>query len=197
MPRTSYFYMMNITAIILAGGQSKRMGTEKALLPYLGKPLINYSIDLALCFTENIIISTNRDELRSLGFPVVPDIYPVKAPLAGIHSGLKFSITDWNLVLTCDMPNVSPQLINYLISKLENETELVLPGHDGYIEPLCGFYHRNLIPCIESNFGKNKLSPLDLLELETHRIIQLGNVFDEDLSAIFKNINEKKDLLTG
>ena len=188
---------MKLTAIILAGGQSRRMGTDKALMPYLGKPLIRYSMDLALCYTKNIIISTNQDGLRNLGFPVVADKFPLKAPLAGIHAGLLSSKTEWNLVLTCDMPNVSTRLVKYLISKLEKETELVLPGHHGYIEPLCGFYHRNLIPVIESNFGKNKLSPLDLLESEAHRIIQMEGITGEELSFIFKNINEKKDLLTG
>ena len=186
---------MNITAIILAGGQSRRMGTDKALLPYLGKPLIQYSIDLALYFTENIIISTNREETGRLGFPVVKDKFPLKAPLAGIHAGLSASKTDWNLVLTCDMPNVSVQLINYLLSMLEENSELVLPGHHGYAEPLCGFYHRNLIPLIESNFRQNKLSPLDLLEFDIHRIIQMEGIFSKDLSFLFKNINEKKDLL--
>jgi len=188
---------MNITAIILAGGQSRRMGTDKALMQYLGKPLIRYSIDLALRFTEYIFISTNSDEIRRFGFPVVKDKYPLKAPLAGIHAGLLSSKTDWNLVLTCDMPNVSFKLINYLLSMLEDGLELVLPGHHGYVEPLCGFYHRNLIPFIESNFGKNRLSPLDLLELDTHRIIQMEGASDEDLSILFKNINEKKDLFPG
>jgi molybdopterin-guanine dinucleotide biosynthesis protein A len=185
---------MNLTAIILAGGQSLRMGLDKTLIPYLGKPLIQYSIDLALCFTKNIIISANQDELRSLRFPVVTDIYPVKAPLAGIHAGLKFSKTNWNLVLTCDMPNVSTHLINLLISKLEKETELVLPGHHGYIEPLCGFYNKSLITVIESNIGKNKLSPLDLLKVSPHNIVQMEGVFDENISSVFKNVNSRNDL---
>jgi len=188
---------MNLTAIILAGGQSLRMGTNKALMQYFGKSLIQYSLELALCFTRNIIISTNQDELRNLGFPIVNDIFSVKAPLSGIHAGLLFSKTDWNLVLTCDMPNVSVQVIQYMISKLEQEAELALVGHHGYIEPLCGLYHRNLIPFIEANFGRNKLSPLDLMELETSRLIQMDSIIDEDPSFIFKNINEKKDLLPG
>ena len=187
---------MNLTAIILAGGQSLRMGSDKALMPYHGKPLIQYSIDLALCFTKNIIISANQDELRSLRFPVIPDIYHVKAPLAGIHAGLKFSRTNWNLVLTCDMPNVSTHLINLLISKLEKETQLVLPGHNGYIEPLCGFYHRNLIPVIESNFQENKLSPLDLLSVKSHKIVQMEGLLDENIFSVFKNVNFGNDLLT-
>jgi molybdenum cofactor guanylyltransferase len=188
---------MNLTAIILAGGQSSRMGVDKAFIPYNGKPLIHYSIDLALCFTKTILISANQDQFQDPGYPVVNDIYPVKAPLAGIHAGLKFSKTDWNLVLTCDMPNVSSKFIEYLISKLEKEKTLILPAHDGYIEPLCGFYHKSLVPMIESNFGKNRLSPLDLLKLVPHRIFQMEDFSDESPSFLFKNINEKKDVLTG
>jgi len=188
---------MKFTAIILAGGISQRMGTTKALISFHDKPLIKYSIDLALCFTNTIIISTNQEELRFLRFPIVNDVFSIKAPLAGIHAGLQFSTTDWNLVLTCDMPNVPAQLIHYLITKLEKDKELVLPGHDGYIEPLCGFYHKNLLPVIESNIAKNKLSPLDLLELETCRIIQMEGIFTKDISFIFKNVNERKDLLSG
>jgi molybdenum cofactor guanylyltransferase len=187
---------MNLTAIILAGGQSSRMGIDKAFILYNGKPLIRYSVDLALGFTKTILISTNQDQFQDPGFPVIKDIYPVKAPLAGIHAGLKVSKTEWNLVLTCDMPNVSPQLIDYLVSKLEKKSLLVLPAHDGYIEPLCGFYHKRLIPLIESDFGKNQFSPLDLLKQVPHRIINLENFPDESPSFLFKNINEKKDLLT-
>jgi molybdenum cofactor guanylyltransferase len=186
---------MNLTAIILAGGQSKRMGTDKALMPYLGKPLIQYSIDLAFNFTKNIIISANKDNFKDLGFNVVRDKYPLQAPLAGIHSGLTFSNTDWNLILTCDMPNVTVQLIDWLISNLEGKTELLLPGHHGYIEPLCGFYNKSLIPLIESNIRKNRLSPIELLEVAPHKIVQMDDLLNESTSFIFKNVNSRNDLI--
>jgi molybdenum cofactor guanylyltransferase len=187
---------MNLTAIILAGGLSLRMGTDKALIPYRSKPLIRYSIDLALCFTETILISTNQDSLQDFGFPVIKDKYPLKAPLAGIHAGLLESKTEWNLVLTCDMPNVSILLIEYLISQVEEKTGLILPGHDGFVEPLCGLYHRSLINLIESNFGENKLSPLDLLMVSPHKIVQVQSVPGIEPSIVFKNVNAREDLFT-
>jgi molybdenum cofactor guanylyltransferase len=186
---------MNMTAIILAGGQSLRMGKDKALILYLGKPLISYSIDLALNFTRNIIISSNRDELNILGFPVVHDIYPIRAPLAGIHAGLTFSDTEWNLVLGCDMPNISLQVVNYLLSNLDEKVKLVLPEHDGYLEPLCGFYHKSLKIIIESNIKRNLLSPLDLLKSVHDRIIKMDDTLKDDISFIFKNVNARNDLL--
>ena len=69
---------MNFTAIILAGGQSRRMGSNKALISYLGKPLIRYSIDLALQFSNDILLISNNHDLDYLGFPVIPDRFRVK-----------------------------------------------------------------------------------------------------------------------
>jgi molybdenum cofactor guanylyltransferase len=195
--KNRYLYNMKLTALILAGGQSRRMGANKALLQYHGKPLIRYSIELALQFTGEIIICANGDELQSTGFPVVHDIFRVRAPIAGIHAGLNASQGEWNLVLTCDMPHVSSELIRCLITNLRKDKSLVLPGHQGYIEPLCGFYHRDLIPVVEENARNGKLSPLDLLECVKYDIVPLEGKVSGDLSFLFRNMNEKKDLLSG
>jgi molybdenum cofactor guanylyltransferase len=186
---------MNFTSIILAGGQSSRMGANKALVPFLGKPLIQYSIDLARSFTNEILISANNHDLDFLGFPVVNDLYNVKAPLAGIHSGLKSTRSDWNLVLTCDMPNVTKELICLLLSSLEYDLRMVVPHHGGFVEPLCGFYHRDLIPLIESNFAEKKLSLLDLPGSVPHRFIRMeDDLTPEEITRLFRNINEKRDM---
>jgi molybdenum cofactor guanylyltransferase len=187
-------FMMNFTSIILAGGQSLRMGTDKALISYHGRPLIMYSIGLALSFSDNILICSNQEELLNLGFPVVKDVFPVMAPLAGIHAGLKSSKTDWNLVLTCDMPNIPKQLVEYLQEDLDEKVELVLPAHDRYFEPLCGFYHRKLIPVIEKNILENRLSPLDLLEQVQNSIKQMNGIPEGEIAFIFKNVNSRDDL---
>ena len=186
---------MKLSAIILAGGMSRRMGMNKALLPYRGKPLIQFSIDLALKFTEHILISSGQEELKKYGFPLVADILGISAPLTGVHAGLKASKSDWNLVLTCDMPNVTEELIRYLARYAGSDSKLVLPGHYGYVEPLCGFYHRNLIPVIEKNFLNGRYRPLDLLETEQHHVLPVEGIFNEDSSFLFRNVNEKRDLL--
>jgi molybdenum cofactor guanylyltransferase len=188
---------MNFTAIILAGGQSRRMGSNKALLSYHGKPLIQYSIDLALQFTNHILISANNCNLDHLGYPVIRDVYPVKAPLAGIHAGLRASATDWNLVLTCDMPNVSKGLTDLLLASLNDSLRMVVPQHDGFLEPLCGFYHRDLIPLIEKNIVAGKLSLLDLPGSVPHRFLTLAGVPPAEIANLFTNLNEKKDLLVS
>jgi molybdopterin-guanine dinucleotide biosynthesis protein A len=186
---------MELTAIILAGGKSRRMGVNKALMSYKGKPLIQYSIDLALCMTANILISSNREELSCLGFPVVKDSSAVETPLAGIHAGLKASTTAWNLVLTCDMPNVSGALILHLLEHTGKDFLLVLPGHGEYLEPLCGLYHKDLVPVIESCFQRQEFAPLDLLGKVNYRIMNVEGITKDDPSFLFRNMNEKRDLL--
>jgi molybdopterin-guanine dinucleotide biosynthesis protein A len=186
---------MHFTTIILAGGQSSRMGSNKALIPYRGKPLIQYSIDLALQFTREIIISANNHDLDYLGIQVVTDHYKIKASLAGIHAGLTASQTDWNLVLTCDMPNLTKELINRLLSELADGFRMIVPLHDGFLEPLCGFYHRSLLPRIEYNIEAGKFSLLDLPGFAPHKFVPMEDQ-SEATRFLFKNVNEKIDLLT-
>ncbi len=187
---------MNFTAIILAGGQSKRMGTNKALIAYQGKPLILYSIELALSFTPNILISANHNDLEHLGFPIIKDFLPVNAPLAGIHAGLQTSMTNWNLILTCDMPNVTVSLIDRLITRVNNHVQMVIPAHDGFVEPLCGFYHRDMISSIEQNIAQGRLSLMDLLRIAPHDLVQINGMTGENPACLFKNVNAKNDLLS-
>jgi molybdopterin-guanine dinucleotide biosynthesis protein A len=186
---------MKFTAIILAGGKSRRMGVNKAFLPFHDKPLIQYSIDLAKFFTDEIWISANNRDFDYLGFPVVSDVLPVNAPLAGIHAGLRASKSDWNLVLTCDMPNVTKGVIEKLRSVLDDNLRMIVPVHDGYVEPLCGFYHRSLIPVMDGNMKAGKLSLLDLSGSAPHRFVEMTDFSSEEIALLFRNMNEKRDLL--
>jgi molybdenum cofactor guanylyltransferase len=186
---------MHFTTIILAGGLSTRMGSNKALISYQGKPLIRYPLDLVSSFPGNILISANNNDLGFLGLQIVNDRINVKAPLAGIHAGLKASRTAWNLVLTCDMPHVTRELINKMSLALDADLKLVLPQHNGFIEPLCGFYHRDLIPLIENNFAAGRLSLLDLPGVVPHKFFAMDGLPPAEITLLFKNVNEKRDLI--
>jgi molybdenum cofactor guanylyltransferase len=185
---------MKFTTIILAGGRSTRMGENKACMPFRGKPLFRYPLDLALSLSSGIIISANDRQPEYDGFRVVSDILPVSAPLAGVHAGLKSSRTTWNLILSCDMPHLTNGLIERLTEALDDDLMLVIPGHEGFLEPLCAFYHRDLTPVIESNFRAGRISMLDLPVLVPHRIVELNDLTPAECAVIFTNLNEKKDL---
>jgi len=186
--------MVPFTTVILAGGKSTRMGRDKALIPFQGRPLIGYAIDLAEALNSPVIISANGHHLDHLGFPVRQDILPVSAPLAGIHAGLKASHTGWNLVLTCDMPYVPAGLIHRLAFETDDTVRMVLPRHNGFIEPLCGFWHRELLPVIESLAGRGILKLLDVAGAVAHRIVSLDDVPSEELRKWFSNMNRIGDL---
>jgi molybdopterin-guanine dinucleotide biosynthesis protein A len=72
---------------------------------------------------------------------------------------------------------------------------MVLPLHDGFIEPLCGFYHRRILPVMESNMIIGKLSLLDLQGQVPHRLIEIMDLPSEEIALLFRNMNEKSDLL--
>ena len=185
---------MDFTVIILAGGESRRMGSLKALALYRGRELIRYPIDLARSLSGRILIAGSNPELERFGIPTLRDHYEVRAALTGIHAGLRASRTDWNLVLTCDMPLVSRGLIEKMVVLLNDRVKIVVPRHQERTEPLCGFYHRSLLPVIESNVESGMMSPLALLPLVPHQFLTLEDVQEPDAALIFKNINSKTDL---
>lgn len=171
------------------------MGSNKALLEFGGRPLIGYSIELAVSMTSDIFIIDNSHDLDGQGYPVVQDIFPVGAPLAGIHAGLTVSPNPWNLVLTCDMPYVSPELIRYLISQLPALEKILVPRHDGFSEPLCGFWHRDVLPEVEDLLNAGKYSPLELIRDYPERMADISGNSQFDPIVLFRNINTPGDLL--
>ena len=95
----------SLAAIILAGGRSSRMGTEKGLMPFRGKPMIRHIIDLLQSLDINPIqIITQHGAYEQFELPCYPDLIQNKGPLGGIYSGLVHSTATKNLVLGCDMP---------------------------------------------------------------------------------------------
>lgn len=186
--------MPDFTAIILAGGRSERMGANKALTLFRGKPMIGYPIALAGNFTGKIIISDNGNDLKVYGYQVVPDIFPVNAPLVGIHAGLTHSLTAWNIVMTCDMPLIPVELIRLLADQLPQTDLMLVPGHNKMVEPLCGFYHRDLLPVITKNIQNEKFSMLELIRDHPNRVLWLDGLQAFSPREIFRNINRPEDL---
>lgn len=101
-----------ITAVILAGGRSRRMQTDKALLPWQGRTLIEHVIDQLAPQADIVAISCNDPQrYQHLGYPLLTDSFPERrGPLAGILAGLQFSRTPLTLFVPCDNPLLSPEL---------------------------------------------------------------------------------------
>lgn len=183
-----------ITGIILAGGKSSRMGRDKGWIELNNKPLINYAIEALKPYCDQILISSNSKEYKSLGYPVFEDKIKNCGPLGGIYSSLLHSSTQRNMVLSCDMPLVSTELIKYVLDKCI-EGKLSLPIHGAnFMEPLCAVYPLEAIQHLEKFIKEGKLKLIDLVNsIPTEQImIDPSNYFYHP--DLFLNINRPGDL---
>ena len=185
--------MDSITGIILAGGESKRMGIDKNLVIYKEKRLIEYPIGLLQKFCNNIILSSEPDKLIDYNFPKIADEKGKFGPLSGIYACLKASENQRNIVLSCDMPLISEELINHLLQNQDN-AELVMPYCNSHYEPLCAIYNKSLIPIIERLFEQKEYSPLSLIPISNFKKVEINSSLHFFNNQIFKNINTLEDL---
>lgn len=133
-----------VTAILLAGGKSSRMGRDKSLMDYRGKRLIEHVVDALRLFSTEIIIVTNNLHKYSFleNIVFIKDFVLDKGPLIGMISGLENIKTDWAFVISCDTPFLKGELINYLWMKRKGLG--VIPFANNYFEPFLGLYNKKL-----------------------------------------------------
>jgi molybdopterin-guanine dinucleotide biosynthesis protein A len=193
-----------ITGFILAGGQSRRMGSDKAQIRWDSGTLLSHAVE---------VMSTVVSEVFILGSPqagsspviAIPDEFPGRGPLAGIHAALKHSSTKWNLVLAVDLPLVPPGLLGFIAAKSnESPTLAIVPRIDGRLQPLCAAYNRNFLPEIEHAVVNNDLSIHRLLERHGTGIMEKNKdveIIEEDeiiaqgfQPEMLTNVNTPEDL---
>jgi molybdopterin-guanine dinucleotide biosynthesis protein A len=185
---------MGVTGIILAGGNSSRMGTDKGLQELCGKPLINYSIQVLSEICDTIIISTSSVAYQSFGYKTVVDEIPGIGPMGGIYSALKQSKTEKNLVLSCDLPFVSKELLSHILKNSEGYQVAVPWEGDQHYEPLCGFYHLSILEQISIYIQNNNYKlPVLFEEVNINKLIINSN-HDFYHDNLFLNVNSKHDL---
>ena len=159
----------SITAIILAGGKSTRMKTEKGLVSFRGKMIVEHVIEALNKITHHIIIVTANPAYKQFGFPCFEDEMQNKGPLGGIYTGLVHSTAQKNLVVGCDMPLISVNVLSDLVNNSSDE-DVLLTEHLGKAEPLCSVYDKNCIPHFKSLLEQNHLKITDALKGLTTRV---------------------------
>jgi molybdopterin-guanine dinucleotide biosynthesis protein A len=145
---------------ILAGGASRRMGRNKALLPFRGKPLIQHQLDLLSPLFSELLISANDPEpFAPLKVRVVPDVLAEPCSLSGIHALLRAVTAPRLFVVACDLPFLNPDLIEKLLS-IPPDFDVIVPESLTGLEPLHAIYSRTCLPSIEAAAaeGRWKLS---------------------------------------
>jgi molybdopterin-guanine dinucleotide biosynthesis protein A len=136
-----------VSAVVLAGGQSRRMGRDKALIDYQGRPIIAHVVDTLRALADDIVVVSNRSDLYgSFGARVVPDYEPPCGPLGGIAVGLRNAQHPLAVIVACDMPFLNVTLLRRLIDLAEGY-DAVVPQKGDEFEPLHAVYRR---VCYES-----------------------------------------------
>jgi molybdopterin-guanine dinucleotide biosynthesis protein A len=185
-----------IAGVILAGGKSKRFGTNKALTMINGKPLIQHGADLLSgMFRECILVTNTPEEYEFLSLPMTHDRYMGCGPLAGIHAALLEISEPRAFVIACDMPNISEEVIRYICSINEQNYDVIIPWLENGQEPLFGIYHKNALPVIEAYLENKDCQIIRVYaELLVRRVREQEVLSVTDDLGCFKNINRPADI---
>ena len=188
--------LSDITGVILAGGKSSRFGSNKALAMVDGKPLIQHVADLiSSLFAECLLVTNTPAEYEFLSLPMTHDRYRDSGPLAGIHAALLQISTPRAFVVACDMPNLSPELIQYVCNINEQEYDVIIPSLEKGLEPLFGIYHKKSLAVIESYLQQKDFKIISVLEdLQVRRVSEKEILSIAEDFDCFKNINRPADL---
>jgi molybdenum cofactor guanylyltransferase len=183
---------MKAGAIILSGGKSSRMGTNKALLKINEKTNIERIADtLKVSFNDIILVTNQPEDYQFLGLKMVQDFYPGQGPLAGVHAGLFASAFEKNFVVACDMPFVSVGLAEVLIQN-SGDYDAVVPVINGVQHPLFSVFHKRVNGAVAHSIETGRLRMKHLLDTlnvlyVTEKDLQAYSSID--LDRVFFNMN--------
>lgn len=147
---------------ILAGGLSRRMGRDKALLAFRGSTLLEHVAARAAEVAGPITIVGPPERYSHLGYPVIADRHPGAGPLAGIEVALLSSSSDRALILACDMPDIPLDLLQSLLA--ESGDCVITRTGDGRLNPLCAVWSKALLPAIQEALASGQGKVLDCLK---------------------------------
>ena len=180
---------------IQAGGQSRRMGTDKALVQLGGRPLIEHVLKRVEGLGDEILITSNHTEsLSYLGFPIVPDPIPGAGALTGLETALNAARGDHVLILACDMPFVNRELLCHMI-ELAPSADIIVPIHAGYFEPLHAIYSKECLPNIRASLENGQTRVINFYDEVRVQGIDESKIATLDPQGMsFFNINTPEDL---
>ena len=159
-----------ISIFILAGGKSSRMGRDKGLIPLKGRPMISYLIETIVGLDLSVSIISNESGYESFGYPIFPDLVKDKGPLGGILSAFSNTETDHCLILSCDSPFTSQDVIKELISEAVLD-QITLGQLGGKLLPFPGVYPGSLKEKVRQNLEANHLKLQSFVLESPHHLI--------------------------
>ena len=180
----------DITGIILAGGKSTRMGTDKGFLKLNGVSFMEYSITAMKPLVSEIIIVSNNPDYDIFNVKRVEDVIKEAGPLAGIYTGLKTSKTEFNLVLSCDVPLITKEILEMLIEAQDRQSDIIQIVSQGKSMPLIALYKK----CCETQFYQLLKNDERRLHVAVNQCKVKNITLSSQTELFTKNINTPEDL---
>jgi molybdopterin-guanine dinucleotide biosynthesis protein A len=187
-----------LSLVIQAGGESRRMGADKALLPFLGQPLILRLLNRLAGLADEVLVTSNQPEnYRFLGLSPIPDLLPGCGALGGLYTALEAAHHLCVAVVACDMPFANPELLAAeLVLLLEMEADAVIPRSANGTEPFHAVYRRETcLPHVKAalDSGKRRVDAW-FPQVKIHYLAPAETLpYDPDGLA-FLNVNTPKEL---
>lgn len=180
-----------IGALLLAGGNSRRMGQDKAQLPYGNGTFLSHTAVVLQNFEEKLL-SVGQRTYTLPGWVSVPDDFPNRGPIGGLYSALRRCRSDALLVLPCDLPYFPHRLAEYLVSFSDTDWNAwVMRSRDGRLQPLCGVYTRQCLPLLEQMLAEENGRMSDLLERAEAHVLEMAYTRFPDF--VLGNVNTPQE----
>ncbi len=180
---------------ILAGGQSSRMGRDKALLEFGGVPLLVRTARLLEPRVAAVTVIGPAERYAALGLRVVPDDHPGLGPLGGLATALRISRSEWNLVVGCDLPYLTGMWLDWLIARaVDSLADAVVPESARGLEPLCAMYRGRCAGVLADALARDVRKLTDAVAALAMEKIPAAQwkAFDSS-GALFRNMNTSAD----
>lgn len=186
---------MTFSAIVLAGGASRRMGREKAtMVGPDGRTLLACAVDAVRAAGAEDVVVAAGDNLTALagavpdGVTLVQDARPGLGPIGGLEAGLRHAGHPWSIAVACDMPTIDPAILRDLVGRADEAWDAVVPVADGWLQPLHAAYHRRALPALQAALAENRLGLTRALDaLNVLRV-------EAPSGATYRNVNTPADL---
>ena len=164
---------ISTSAFILIGGQSKRFGYPKWKSKIGEKTLLDHIYNMCSLFDDTFIIGKKKP--TGFNKPFIKDKFDFQAPINGIFSALSKTHSDWNFVISIDLPLMTPKLIKKIWQSGNKSKNAIVPKIGDYLQPVCAFYHRKILPQISNQIEKNELSLHALIDCIKTDYVKMDN----------------------
>ncbi len=185
---------MEILGVILAGGKSSRMGSDKGLVEFKSKPMAQYAIELLQPLCDELVISTGNVDYLQFGYQTIADLVPSCGPIGGMFSVMHSLPAKRYFFLSCDVPHIPSALAKEILTH-KDKAEIVVPIHSqNRCEPLFGLYSKNVLPNLVRQIEKGNYKLLDLLKECNTYYLDVPEVGNAKTLYLFKNVNTPGDV---